>query len=556
MVHAMLPLSVCALTRYGSARLATVLELVRPLAAEVVVAVDDRAEEGVVERLAGVADQVVLFPHRDPGDSVIAWLHGLCSGAWILNVDDDEVPSGSLLAQLPELLASDVTHWWLPRRWLVHDVETFLAEPPWVPDYQLRLYRNDPATLRFSDEFHRPVVVSGQAGFARDPLWHLDFLLNPFERRREKALAYERARRGMRVAGLAHNSGFYLPELRPDAQTAEVPDADVRVIRDVLAEPESAPASGPKRASVRHAGREEIDALWPGEPYAPTLYAATLTRLEPLERLIAGAEHIVPVAVENRSSSTWVFGPEAAPLIQVGTRWVDEHGDVDPGIHTPLPADLRPGAALVVPVHVRAPLRAGPQQLVVDLVHEHERWFDQAIEWTIEVVPRRRVAVVGRGEGLERALDAILLDPELEPVLLERDAAVTEERFGHEHAPGLGGFLLEGLDGRLGPRQLVQLAARTARLLRRARRLQAGKPSAPIPHGAEASLIALATCERLQISGVDWEPHAAPTRELWRLAATAAVARRLGLEVTLDPEALPRHDGMVDRLLAKSIRGS
>jgi hypothetical protein len=311
-----------------------------------------------------------------------------------------------------------------------------------------------------------------------------------------------------------------------------------------------------QRASVRQASREEIEALWPGEPHEPTLYTATLTRLEPLERLIAGAEHIVPVAIENRSSSTWAFGPDAAPLIQVGTRWVDEHGAVEPGIHTPLPADLRAGAALVVPVHVRAPLRSGPQQLVVDLVHEHERWFDQAIEWTVEVVPRRRVAVVGRGETLEQALDAILLDPEVEPVVLERDAAVTVERFGPERASGLGGYLLAGLDDRVGPRELVRLATRTAQLLRRARRLRSGQPSAPLPHGAEASLAALATCERLLISGVDWEPDAAPTRELWRLAATAAVARRLGLRVAVELGALPRQDGMVDRLLVRLVRGS
>src|SRR2546425_3511181 len=146
---ARLPLSVCALTRDGSARLAIVLELLRPHAAEIVVALDDRAEGGA-SRLAAVADEVVIFPHCDPCDSVIPWLHAKCGGRWILNVDDDEVPSGRLLAHLPELIAADVTHWWLPRRWLVRDVETFLDEPPWVPDYQLRLYRNDSATLRFS----------------------------------------------------------------------------------------------------------------------------------------------------------------------------------------------------------------------------------------------------------------------------------------------------------------------------------------------------------------------------------------------------------------------
>src|SRR5207302_3393116 len=130
-----LSLSVCVMTRGGSSRLATVLELLRPLATEIVVALDDRSEDEAA-RLASVADEIVLFPHRDPGDSLIPWLHQQCHGHWILNLDDDEVPSCALLACLPDLLTStDATHWWLPRRWLVGGAEAFLDDAPWVPDY-------------------------------------------------------------------------------------------------------------------------------------------------------------------------------------------------------------------------------------------------------------------------------------------------------------------------------------------------------------------------------------------------------------------------------------
>ena len=252
-----LPLSICAVTRGCSNRLISLLAQLHPLAAEIVVALDQRAELEAAE-LTAVADKVVLFPHREPGDSVIPWLHSQCGQAWILNVDDDEVPSAALIRQLPELLTADVTHWWLPRRWLVGGIDTFLDDPPWIPDYQLRLYRNDPATLRFSDEFHRPVVVSGPAGFARHPLWHLDCVLNPFERRRNKALAYERARRGMRVAGLAHNSGFYLPELRANARTGRVPAEDVALIQQVLSGP--SPTDRLRRGALRLDDRAEIEA--------------------------------------------------------------------------------------------------------------------------------------------------------------------------------------------------------------------------------------------------------------------------------------------------------
>jgi hypothetical protein len=529
-----------------------VLELLRPLALQIVVALDDRAEADA-PALAAVADEVILFPHRDPGDSLVPWLHAQCAGEWILNVDDDEAPSAELLARLPALLAAEVTHWWLPRRWLVGDAETYLDQAPWIPDYQLRLYRNDPATLRFSDEFHRPVVVSGPAGFAREPLWHLDFLLNPFEHRSKKAAYYERQRRGMRVAGLAHNSAFYLPELTPDARTASVPGPDLRLIRTVMEG--VAPAPGTDARPARRATMAEIESFWPGEPFDPAMWTGTLTRLETLDRLPAGARHTVTVAVENNGPVGWPHGPQATPLIQVATRWLAEDGtEVEHGLHTALPADLPPGGALNVPVHIVAPAEPGRYVLELDLVHEHVRRFGSAVTWSVDVAARHRVAVIGRGEQLEDALDRIHLQPELEPLIVEPDAAVTPERFGNPRLPGLGGFLLEGIEGRIGPVELARLSARTAKLLRRARRLREHKPTAPLPHGAEESLVGLAGCERLVIAGVDWTPDAAPTRQLWRLAATAAAARRLGLTFEVETDVIDNPRGL-DRLLARLVRG-
>jgi hypothetical protein len=544
-------LSVCAMTR-GSGRLTGVLDLLRPFATEIVVALDERAEAETA-RLALVADEIVLFPHRDPGDSLIAWLHAQCTSSWILNLDDDEVPSTRLLLHLPKLLAGDVTHWWLPRRWLVGGLDTVLDEPPWVPDYQLRLYRNDPASLRFSDEFHRPVVVSGPAGFARHPLWHLDCVLNSFEHRRAKALLYERARRGMRIAGIAHNGGLYLPELLPGANTARVPEIDVQLIRSVLSDP--LPAGRTQHCSLRRVSRCEIDALWPGEPFDETLYTAKLTGLDLLARLPAGARHTVTVAVENRSRSTWRFGADAAPTILIGTRWLAGDGALyEHGLHTPLPADLPPGGSMDVPVHVRAPTQPGRYRLSIDLVHENVRWFDSALEWSVEVTRACRVALVGRGEPLERDLDRFQLEPRVETIIIEDGAEAPTEARGHEWVPGLGGYLLAGIDDRIGPLEIARLIARTARLLRRSRRLRAGKPSAPLPNGAEDCLRGLASCDRLHISGPDWEPDAALTRQLWRLATTAATARRLGLAVYAAPDLLTPRDAR-DRLLLRFVRG-
>jgi hypothetical protein len=529
-----LPLSICAVTRGCSNRLTSLLAQLHPLAAEIVVALDERAEIEA-PALTAVADRVVLFSHREPGDSVIPWLHSQCGSAWILNVDDDEVPSAALLRELPQLLAADVTHWWLPRRWLVGGIDTFLDDPPWVPDFQLRLYRNDAASLRFSDEFHRPVVASGPAGFARHPLWHLDCLLNSFERRRDKALAYERARRGMRVAGFAHNSGFYLPELRTDARRGRVPAEDVAHISEVLGG--APPTRRLRPGALRRAERAEVDAPWPGEPYDSSLYSAGLEPLQRLDSLPTAAQHTVTITVTNNSRDTWARGPEAAPLIMIGTRWLAEGGVlVEEGIHTPLPADLAPGRSLDVPVHVRAPASPGRYRLSIDLVHEHVRWFECGVEWPVQVTPARRVALVGMGELLEQALDQIHLEPEIEPVVL----------------PSLDRYLLAGIDGRIGPVELLRLAVRSARLQRRVRDLRDGKPSAPLPDGAEECVGALAGCVRLLVVGPDWGEGAAVTRQLLRLAATIRTARALGVDVVVGlPGFTP--SGVIDPLLARLV---
>jgi hypothetical protein len=532
-----LSLSICAVARRCSSRLVSVLAQLHPLADEIVVALDERAELEAGD-LTRVANRIVLFPHRDPADSVIPWLHAQCRAGWILNVDDDEVPSSALLRDLPRLLSADVTHWWLPRRWLVRDEETWLDEPPWVPDYQLRLYRNDPETLRFSDEFHRPVVVAGPAGFARQPLWHLDCLLNSFERRREKALAYERARRGMRVAGLAHNSAFYLPELRPDARTAHVPAEDTETIRAALHDGFGTPRL--RRGWVRRAERREIDAYWPGEPHDPSLWSASLEPLARLDSLPAGAEHTTAVHVVNKSAQTWRRGSEAAPLILVGSRWLDAYGNfVGEGVHTPLPADLRPGEGLDMPVHVRAPARPGRYRLSIDLVHEHVRWFGRSIEWPFDVTPSRRVAVIGAGERLQRTLDSLHLQPELEPFV----------------APSLESFLLADATGRIGPFELAKLAARTARLFRRARRLRDQRPTAPLGRGGEEWMTALAGCERLIVAGPDWDENAALTRQLWRLVATTRAAKALRVQVDVARDEFAP-TGLVDRLLTNRLPDS
>jgi hypothetical protein len=479
------------------ARLAAVLALLRPVVDEVVVAVDDRCE-GAAEVLGDVTDRIVLVPYREPSDRPIAWLFGLCGGDWIFNIDDDEVPSRALLEELPALARrSEISHAWIARRWLYPDTSTFLDETPWNQEYQLRFVRSDPLFLHFSDEFHRPVICDGPMRFVEAPLWHLDTAVNSRERRLTKALAYEQARPGMRVGQFSHSTGFYVPELRGKLQVAAVPADDMRLIECVLeARTPTACAAPTERAT-----RDEIDEAWPGDPHPSSLYDARIELIAPTGPLVAEVRQTLPVRLTNLGERPWPRGG----AITVGTRW---EGRAE-GVRTSLPATVAPGEAISVPVHIDPPGGDRFRSLEIDLVHEHVRWFGKSIEVTVEVVPRRRIALLGSGERVAEVLRALLVVPIVEPVILDWDL-VESPRYGHQRVGGIGRYLF----GSCG-------TARVGALLRAGRVIY--RPSAHL---------ALEGFERLLVVGDGLRSTAPPRRERLYVLTTVAAARRLGVPVT------------------------
>jgi hypothetical protein len=549
-------LSVCCLTG-GAApgRLAAVLGLLRPVADEIVVAVEARNYLECVTALSGVADRLVSFPLEEAGDRPIAWLFAQCEADWIFNIDDDEVPGADLIALLPELVADDdVTHHWISRRWLFQESGSYLDEPPWFPEYQLRLVRDDPRFLHFSDEFHRPVIALGPARFIDAPLWHLQFLVQSYRRRWAKALAYERARRGMRLAGVSHNSGLYLPELRVAPRLGSVPGVDVPLIDAALAA--AAALSATARVQTRAASVEDIERHWPGGPFPESLYRARLELRQELRLIRTGGHQTVDVLVENGSDSVWRWGKEAQPEIRLAYRWHREDGPhVEPeGLRTPFPADLAPGRRQLVPVDVVAPAAPGRYRLEIDLVHEYERWFGCSVNCDVLVLPARRIAIAGDPMRVDEILDVLVLLPELEPLLLQAQLDLPPQRFGHPRIPGLRSYLFHGLSGAPKVRLLAALLARTIRLRAAARSYARGRRGRRLGEGADDFVEQLAGCELLVLAGDDSPPAAPRTRELWRIAATEIAARALGVPVVrIDGDAFAAR-GPIDRTLLALVR--
>ena len=413
-------LSVNVMTRGPGDRVAAMLRLLRPVADEILVALDDRADAEVEAALAGVADRIIRYPYAEPVDRPLAWIHAQCRGEWVLTIDDDEVPSRGLLDGLTELTAArDVTHYWLPRRWLYPTADRYLDARPWRPDYQSRLVLNDPRVLSFPAETHVPVAPIGPSRYLELPIYHADCVLNSLEAREQKARRYERLHPGKRVAGRPLNEAYYLPE-RVDPPTREAPGEDIELIAAVLALQGLSlrRAAGPARTEVRAADRAEIDRHWAGRDLAVPAYVARLTPLEEIPPLRVGAVEKLDVRIENLGDELWPWGGAGGPEINLGYRWRSADGEVEEGLHTPLPSDLPPGGSQIVPLALATPPAPGRYTLELDLVHEYARWFDCPVRADVEITAPRIVAVLDPCsiDGLVAALET--LDPEEEPLVI------------------------------------------------------------------------------------------------------------------------------------------
>jgi hypothetical protein len=521
------------------------LELLRPAAAEIVVALDDRADAAAEAEIASAADHVVRYTYRAPVDRALRWLFGRCRGEWILNLDDDEIPSAALLGELPSLLAArDVTHYWLRRRWLWPDTGRVIADDPWLTDYQLRLVRNDQRLLRFPSETHRPLEALGPHRFVRSPLFHADLVLTTTAEREAKARRYEALRPGKRAGGGPMNHVFHLPERRRP-RTEALSDADAELVRGVLA------AAGATAVHVEPAAvapDADIEALWSGRELSEADRRGRIELLDPTPPLVAGEQRTVDASVENLGGAVWPWGERGEPEVRLSYQWLDAGGQVAAeGVRTALPSDLAPGEALIVPLHILAPSEAGRYRLHVDLIQEHVGWFGCAVEREVEVGRRLRVALSGDPAAVERALaELVEVAPEFEPVVLSPDPG---PRFGAPRAPDLRRYLLTGTRSSRA-RDLGLVAARTRDLLRAARARRAGRDMRPLLRGGEEFLDELARDTHLVFLAGEVESG---TLELLLQAATAASARELGVQVVVERGAVAEARDPVDRRIARSV---
>jgi hypothetical protein len=364
-------LSLCLVTKNSAAFVHGLLAEARAYADEIVVAVDAASTDATEEICARYADK--LFRVDVPGPSlegVLAWLNRQCSGDWILRLDDDELPSAGLVQALPALLEDrEMTHYWLRRRWLTDTQPlTWIAQHPWWPDWQLRLFRNLPSLVRVPGELHTSYVVPGSGRHVPNgAIYHLDLIYHSYEERLAKARRYELSRPERPL------DEYYLVAAGHGLPTRAAPADDPPWIGAGRHT-----ATRISRAGVQHVSATEVEqASLQTCDYGPDLFRASLVVDEWPERMRPGQCVAVDVWVCNESRVPWCGPIHGLPEVRLSYHWLRLDGQIEEynGNRARLPHTVQPGARTIVPASVQAPAQPGTFILRWDLVIEDVAWF-------------------------------------------------------------------------------------------------------------------------------------------------------------------------------------
>ena len=189
----------------------------------------------------------------------------------------------------------------------------------------------------------------------------------------------------MRFAGLAHNTGLYVPELYPDLELAAVPGRSSRD-RGRARRPAAPGGRSDDRAGGGHVGRGR-----------PRLGRRAVRRRSlprgPGARL--GAAGVLRGRADDRrrprhepQRPRLALGRRRAPAIRLVYSW--RRGDRVASTTRPVhgAAGRHPARRVeIVPVHVVPPLEPGRYELELDLVHEGVRRFGVTLLLEPEVRP-------------------------------------------------------------------------------------------------------------------------------------------------------------------------
>jgi glycosyltransferase involved in cell wall biosynthesis len=204
-------ISAVVLTKNGAGRLDSCLQSIieTRVADEIVVCVDGTTTDETIDIARRFTRNVYVLRTQGYIESSLREMASLCGGKLILRVDDDELLAGNWADKDLEAFAgiNEVTHFWIPRRWIVPPGNRFICSQPWFPDLQLRLFRSDSNAIVWPTRIHDPLSVPGR-GLVLADRWidHYDLVISSRQTREIKCRNYQFLRPEK------HLSQFYLWE--------------------------------------------------------------------------------------------------------------------------------------------------------------------------------------------------------------------------------------------------------------------------------------------------------------------------------------------------------
>lgn len=208
------------------------MEEVREIFDELVIFIDARrVVPGAIERAEKVASRV----HRHDAETWYEWDLGsmarACESDWVLIIERDEQLSPEW--RQPEwrqiLETTELTHFWISRRWIVPGGR-YICDPPWWPEFQLRLFRTDQDGVIFPTRLHDRIQVPGPGGaFQSLVMYHHVSWLFSLPEREKRVRLYEQMRPG-ESGGHYYLYEKYRPSEAPIPEATKV-NLDQEVIR-------------------------------------------------------------------------------------------------------------------------------------------------------------------------------------------------------------------------------------------------------------------------------------------------------------------------------------
>ena len=387
------PLTVCGMTWNSGDRLERWLTRSLEFADEVVLLVDQGSTDDTLEVACAYADQVQVVEHPPFIEVAMDWGLRKATGEWVLWLDDDELVSTSFAEARDRLLADpDLTHYWLPYRWLVPGADggyRWLRQFPWYPNERLRLIRNVGSIYHHRGRLHSPIEVAGDGrviDLEEGVIYHLDLAWRSRAEREAKVARY----RGNNAPSCEE---YYLYEdyaatLRSEPVDAtEVTRPATAAARQAAQERRERFAAAPGLRGPNAAAGSNLDPdvatvavmqarlarYWDNAD----VFSAEYVEHDTPATVLPNRGYAVELAVRNTSAVPWRNSGPLRGRVAMSYHWAHpeigmllEHGD-----RTLLPHVVEPGEVVRFPAGIWTPFEPGRYLLRWDLRVEEIGWF-------------------------------------------------------------------------------------------------------------------------------------------------------------------------------------